>query len=61
LAETNHQTQAGDWAIGLVPIRFRHIIKYVVDSYNNEAKLKDFLASDLDNLRHYVINQIKEP
>lgn len=55
------KSQAGEWAIGLVPSQYRHIIENVVEVYNDKAKLNDFLEADLDDLRYYVVNQIKEP
>lgn len=54
------KAQAGEWAVGLVPSEYRDIIENLVDVYNDKAKKKDFSEADLNNLRHYVINQIKE-
>ncbi len=55
------KAQAGEWAMELVPLEYHYIIQNAVDAYNGKVKIREFKTSDLSSLRHYVMNQIKEP
>lgn len=55
------KAEAGRWGIDLVPSQYRHIVENAIEIHNDQAQIKNFLPSDLDRLRNYIINKINEP
>ncbi|QYR19603.1 DUF4111 domain-containing protein [Paenibacillus sp. sptzw28] len=58
--EIYSKAQAGEWAMNLVPPQYQYIVRNATDAYNAEQKVKQYKPADLEGLKQFVIEKIKE-